>query len=142
MVIIRVKDLNDGLRQILLLNSFLVITLDEENLEWDEAWEITTKTCAYTNHTIMAEAADDRKVSHADLSVVNDRHSADLLVVARISLLDLGNEAAVDLLNDLVNTRKKAGEELDWPFLKSFRHDGVVRVGTCLCGDLPGLIPL
>ncbi len=34
------------------------ILLDEEGLEWDEAWDITTRCCAYTNHTIMAEALE------------------------------------------------------------------------------------
>ncbi|SCW52075.1 starch phosphorylase [Lachnospiraceae bacterium C10] len=34
------------------------LLLDEEGLGWDEAWEITTHACAYTNHTIMAEALE------------------------------------------------------------------------------------
>ena len=34
------------------------ILLDQEGLEWEEAWRITVKTMAYTNHTIMAEALE------------------------------------------------------------------------------------
>ena len=34
------------------------ILLDDYNLGWDEAWSITTRTCAYTNHTIMSEALE------------------------------------------------------------------------------------
>ena len=34
------------------------ILMDDYYLTWDEAWEVTTKTCAYTNHTIMAEALE------------------------------------------------------------------------------------
>jgi P_ylase: glycogen/starch/alpha-glucan phosphorylases len=34
------------------------ILLDDYHLEWNEAWDVTTKACAYTNHTIMAEALE------------------------------------------------------------------------------------
>ncbi len=34
------------------------ILMDEEGLTWEDAWDVTTKCCAYTNHTIMAEALE------------------------------------------------------------------------------------
>lgn len=34
------------------------LLIDEEGLNWEEAWDVTTRTCAYTNHTIMSEALE------------------------------------------------------------------------------------
>src|SRR5262249_28283039 len=34
------------------------IFIDEHRLEWDPAWDLTVRTCAYTNHTILAEALE------------------------------------------------------------------------------------
>ncbi|MCM1130918.1 MAG: glycogen/starch/alpha-glucan phosphorylase [Anaeroplasma bactoclasticum] len=42
----------------LIVPELMRILVDEEGIEWDEAWKITKNCCAYTNHTILAEALE------------------------------------------------------------------------------------
>ena len=42
----------------LVIPEMMRILMDEEHIGYDEAWDITTKTCAFTNHTILAEALE------------------------------------------------------------------------------------
>ena len=42
----------------LVVPELMRILVDEEQIEWDKAWEITKNCCAYTNHTILSEALE------------------------------------------------------------------------------------
>ncbi|QVK18712.1 glycogen/starch/alpha-glucan phosphorylase [Mycoplasmatota bacterium] len=42
----------------LIVPELMRILIDEEGFDWDSAWDITTHTCAYTNHTILSEALE------------------------------------------------------------------------------------
>ena len=59
-------------------------------------------------HTVYGIACRDRQMRHLDLSVIEDRHLAHLLVIARIQLLNPHHKSSVDLLDDLVDTGQKS----------------------------------
>ena len=92
-------------------------------------------------HTVDGETGYNRHMRHAHLIVPEDCHFSDLLFIARIFGADLLQETAVDLLDDLVNTRKQLREQIDRPFFQRLCHNRMVGIGTGLCGHFPCLLP-
>ena len=78
---------------------------------------------------------------HLHLTVVKDCHAGNLAVIPRVAFLDLQYKTAVDLIHDLVDSRKQPLKNLNRPFFQCFRHDRMVGVGTGLRGNLPRLVP-
>lgn len=70
------------------------ILMDDEGLEWVEAWQITVKSCAYTNHTLLPEALEKWSVSLFEEFL--PRHLMILYEINRLFLRDVSLKYAGD----------------------------------------------
>jgi starch phosphorylase len=92
------------------------ILLDDAHLEWDQAWDLTRRTLAYTNHTLLPEALEKWPVRYFELVLprhldiiyeinrrflddVQHRNPANDALVTRVSLLDEGSDRKIRMAN-------------------------------------------
>jgi glycogen phosphorylase len=92
------------------------LLVDEHLLPWDEAWDLTRRTLAYTNHTLLPEALETwglplfrsllprpleiiYEINRRFLEEVHRRHPGDAARLARLSLIDEAGEKRVRMAN-------------------------------------------
>ena len=106
------------------------LLLDEEGLGWDEAWEITSKTCAYTNHTIMSEALEKWPIdlfSRLLPRVYQIIQEIDRRFVAQIREMYPGNEEKVAKMQILRDDQVKMAH---LAIVAGYSVNGVARLHT------------
>ena len=106
------------------------LLLDEEGLGWDEAWEITSKTCAYTNHTIMSEALEKWPIdlfSRLLSRVYQIIQEIDRRFVAQIREMYPGNEEKVAKMQILRDGQVKMAH---LAIVAGYSVNGVARLHT------------
>lgn len=109
-VAIQINDTHPSLA----ITELMRVLVDEEGVDWDKAWEITVKTCGYTNHTVLSEALEQwdacmmkkllprnyeiiEIINHDFCKSVADKYPGDMDLIRRISIIENGRVRMANL---------------------------------------------
>ncbi|NNG27399.1 MAG: glycogen/starch/alpha-glucan phosphorylase [Ignavibacteriaceae bacterium] len=107
--------LNDT-HPVIAIPELMRILIDEENFTWDKAWQITSKTFAYTNHTVVPEALEEwsmqlfeellprhiqivHEINRRFLEYVNESYTTDEKILAKLSIIKEEPERTIRMAN-------------------------------------------
>lgn len=107
--------LNDT-HPVIAIPELMRILIDQEKMSWEKAWNITTKTFAYTNHTVVPEALEEwsekifgellprhlqivYEINRRFLEEVKKKYTTDEAILAKLSIISPGEDKRVRMAN-------------------------------------------